>query len=478
MFRFFAKSVLIYGIASSIGKFIGFFLVPIYTRVFSPEQYGIIDLISTVVSFLAILGMLQLESAISRYYYEAKDNYKRIQFISTAFWTIAVSSVLWTVLTLLFAKTLSIALFNTPEYKNIILLASFIIPVSNLFGYFTVIMRFLKKPVHFTIIVLTQILASVGISIWLVVIERIGVIGVFIGQLSGFFIGCVVMLIYLRSFISLHWNKRVLIEFFRYSLPLVPSVAGTWINSYANRFIMLGYLTVTDIGLYTVALKISSVFALFQNAFSMAWGPYFWETLKKPEHKEIYKKLSIYVTVIVFAMVVIFAFFAKELLILLTTDAYIAAAPLVGLLAFSAGITMVNPTIGVGPQIVKKTEYVTGILLISVMVNVGSLFILVPYVGLIGVPISLLIGSIAMFIISWYISEKLYFIGFYKLKFILIFISTLILVGIVTFMNIILSVKIIFLLIILSAVMIYLKRNPALVDQLKKDFGKGELDQA
>jgi len=470
MFRPFAKSVVIYGIASSIGTFIGFFLVPIYTRIFSPEQYGIIDLISTVVSFIAILGMLQLESAISRYYFEAKDNYKRTQFISTAFWTIAVFSVLWTVLMLLFAKTLSIALFKTPEYKNIILLASFIIPVSNLFGYFTVIMRFLKKPVHFTIIVLTQILVSVGISIWLVVIERIGVIGVFIGQLSGFFIGCLVMLIYLRSFICLYWNKSILVDFFRYSLPLVPSVAGTWINSYANRFIMLGYLSVTDIGLYTVALKIASIFALLKNAFSLAWGPYFWETLKKPDHKVIYRKLSIYVTVLVFALVALFAFFAKELLILLTTDAYYDAAPLVGLLAFSAGITMVNPTIGVGMHIVKKTEYVPGILLISVIVNIGFLFLLVPFIGLIGVPISLLISSIAMFIMSWYISEKLYFIGFHKPGFTLIFMTTLIVVGIVTFISISLLVKIIFLLFALSAGLIYLKRNPKLVSQLKKDF--------
>lgn len=73
MLKRLGKDVIIYGIASNLSKFIGIFLIPIYTAYFSKEEYGSLDLISTIISFAAIFGMLQLESAIGRYYFEVEE---------------------------------------------------------------------------------------------------------------------------------------------------------------------------------------------------------------------------------------------------------------------------------------------------------------------------------------------------------------------------------------------------------------------
>ncbi len=183
MLKGLAKSILIYGVASSIGKFIGLFLVPIYTRIFSPDQYGVIDLISTVVALVSILGMVQLESATSRYYFAVKENEERCIYVSTAFWTIIVLSSFWAVFVLLLAGPVSVLLFKTDQYRYVILVASLIIPFSNIFSFLTVLMRYINKPVVYTIFVTIQLLSTVGISVWLVVFKRIGIIGVFYGQL-------------------------------------------------------------------------------------------------------------------------------------------------------------------------------------------------------------------------------------------------------------------------------------------------------
>ena len=184
MLKELTKSILIYGVASSIGKFIGLFLVPIYTRIFSPEQYGIVDLISTVVAFVSILGMAQLESAIARYYFVVKDDEKRQLYVSTAFWTILVLSIFWTVLILLLAEHVSVLLFKTTQYRNIILVASLIIPFSNIFSFLTVLMRFIKKPIVYTIFVTIQLLSTVGTSVWLVVLKGLGLSVYFMASYS------------------------------------------------------------------------------------------------------------------------------------------------------------------------------------------------------------------------------------------------------------------------------------------------------
>jgi O-antigen/teichoic acid export membrane protein len=430
MLKELTKTFLIYGVASSIGKFIGLIFVPIYTRIFSPEQYGIVDLISTVVALVSIMGMMQLESAISRYYFAVKEDEQRRIYISTAFWTIIAFSCFWAVIVFLLANPVSILLFKTDQYRSVIIVASLIIPFSNIFSFLTVLMRFIKKPVIFTIFVTIQLLSTVGVSVWLVVFERIGIIGVLYGQLSGYVLAAGAMLFYLKFLLRFVWNWDVLKKFFRYSLPMVPAVCGGWLNTYVGRFVMLGYLTVADIGLYTVALKIASIFGLVESAFGMAWGPFMWENFERPDHRDIYKRIMKIVCIGVFSLVVAVALFGREILLMLATQAYAKSAPLIGVLSFSLGLRIVNTTVGLGAGICKRTEYNTLIMFIGVGVNIAFLFILVPTIGLIGVPLCMLISSTVLIILGWYISERLYYIGFSKIFFGVGYIITLIIVGI------------------------------------------------
>lgn len=450
MFKDLAKSILIYGVASSIGKSIGLFLVPIYTRIFSPDQYGVIDLISTVVALVSIFGMAQLESAISRYYFAVKEDDKRRLYVSTAFWTIIVLSIFWTVFILLLAEHVSVLLFKTTQYRNVILIASLIIPFSNMFSFLTVLMRYIKKPLIYTIFVTIQLLSTVGISVWLVVFERIGIIGVFYGQLSGFVLGAGAMLFYLRFLLLFAWNWDVLKRFFRYSLPMVPAVAGNWLNSYANRFVMLGYLSLADIGLYTVALKIASLFRLLDSAFRMAWGPFMWENFERPDHREIYQKVMKIVSIGVFSVVAIVALFGSEILLLLTTQAYANAGPLIGMLGFSIGLTIVGQTIGLGAGITKRTEFITLIYFASVCANIACLFLLVPAIGLIAVPLCLLISTTVLVVLAWWNSERLYYIGFSKMFFGMAYMSTLICVAIPVMVDVSILLKVIMVAIVLA----------------------------
>jgi len=435
MLKDLAKSFAVYGLASSTSKFIGVFLVPIYTRVFSPEQYGVIDLISTVVALVSILGMVQLESAVSRYYFEIKEDEQKRLYVSTAFWTIVLFSGIWAVLVNLAATPVSLLLFKTDQYGQSILIAALIIPFSNIFSFLTVVMRYIKKPLVFTIFVTIQLLATVGISVWLVVYERIGVIGVFYGQLLGFVFVSGAMLFYLRFLLRFEWRWSVLKKFFRFSLPIVPAVAGNWANSYVNRFFILGYLSVADIGLYTVALKIASVFKLLGSAFNMAWGPFMWENFERPDHKETYKKVMKIVTVAVFSLVAVVSFFASDILSLMTTEAYSNAAPLIGILSFSIGLTIVVKTIGLGAGITERTEFNTLIYFGSVGMNIACLYVLVPSMGLIAVPFCQLISTTLLVGLSWWNSERLYYIGFSKVFFVVSYMFTFILVGVSLLIN-------------------------------------------
>ena len=252
--------------------------------------------------------------------------------------------------------------------------------------------------------------------------------------------------------------------FFRYSLPSVPAVAINWLNSYAGRFVMLGYLTLADIGLYTVALKIASVFSLLRNAFRMAWGPFMWENFEKHGHKETYQRIMKVVSIGIFSIVVLVALFSGEVLSLLTTQEYASAAPLIGILGFSIGLTIVVQTIGLGAGITKRTEFNTLIYSVSAGVNIACLFILVPAIGLIAAPLCLLISTTVLIVLAWWNSESLYYIGFSKMFFGAAYMVTLFAVAIPVMTDISILLKIIILAIVLAIfnVMLFKGKEPVL----------------
>jgi O-antigen/teichoic acid export membrane protein len=69
----------IYGIVSILQKAIGFFLLPLYTAYLSTTDYGIIGVVSSIVSFLSLFYMLSLNGAVTRFYYEYKSDEERVK---------------------------------------------------------------------------------------------------------------------------------------------------------------------------------------------------------------------------------------------------------------------------------------------------------------------------------------------------------------------------------------------------------------
>jgi O-antigen/teichoic acid export membrane protein len=460
MVKHFLKALITYGVINSIGKIAGLFLVPVYTRCFSPQQYGIIDLVTIAISLISIIGILQLESAIARFFFDADKKGQTILYVSTAFWTVLFLSSICFILTCLLSPLISKLVFKTTDYKFILIAAAISIPLANLLGFFSVLIRFFKKPVLYGIVTLAQLITAIGLSIWLVVFKKIGIIGVFIGQNIGSAVGLILFLIFLRKTIKFAWNKKILINFFAYSLPQVPAVGANMLNSYANRFFMLGYLTMSDIGLYSIALKVASIFTLLQSAFRMAWGPFFWESFQKANHRKIYKNIFLLVVGGVFIFVVGISIFSKEIIQIVASKNFFQSSKLLPFLFLSGGLAIITDIVAVGPDIKKKMMYTTLVYYLGVAINIILLFCLIPTIGLIGVPISLVFSSFFILILFWFISEKMYYIGFNKRFFIVSFFAALIGVVIPMIIEISFTVKLIFTSLILFITIIFiLKRN-------------------
>ena len=104
-------------------KGIGFLLIPIYTRYLTPQDYGIVALVTSVTAFLSIFYLLGLPAAIRRFYFTDPTNesyVKRLWGTNITF-IIIISFIATFVLILLKGKGLSLFLGEVPFYPFVIL---------------------------------------------------------------------------------------------------------------------------------------------------------------------------------------------------------------------------------------------------------------------------------------------------------------------------------------------------------------------
>ena len=87
----FLKDFLIYGLASVIGKIAALLLMPMYTKILTQEEYGIMAMLISVKGILDLASNLNIHSGIARDYYEKGIN--KTILVSTGFWSILTISI-------------------------------------------------------------------------------------------------------------------------------------------------------------------------------------------------------------------------------------------------------------------------------------------------------------------------------------------------------------------------------------------------
>jgi len=423
--REFLKSFFSFGLATTIQKVIAFLLLPIYTRYFSKAEFGIIDLIQTILGIACIFAVLQLETALQRYYYDYKGKIRK-EFISTIFIVILFFSVVVTIFLFFFSNPLSLIIFKSSRYSYLIKIASLQLPFTNFSMLAFVIFRYEKENVKFVLLMVLKVVLALFFVVLFVVIFKMGIEGIFYAQLISLFLSSTVLYVYLRKQLMTRFSASLFKKSFKYALPQIPARVGSVSLSYANRFFMLGYLTIASIGVYSLSLKIASAMQLVYSAFIMAWAPFMFERAKIKGHQELFAKILPLAGAPVLFLISAISLFSSEIVSIIGSREFHASYLYVGGLCFYFALLIFKEIVDIGPKIMEKTKYLSYTFFISVVVNLVALYFFIRYYGLEGVVFAMILTNIVLFAVSWLVSNKLYYVPFKMFKFALMAIPSLI----------------------------------------------------
>lgn len=260
------KSTIIITIGKICTQLITFLLLPLYTGILSTEEYGIVDLLNTLVSLLLPIVTFQVEQAMFRELIEVRNNEnKKTEIISTGIISVILQCFLFLVLFAIISP------FVNNDYK--LFLATNVITYIFL-SLFQQIARGLGDNKRYAIGSFLSAFFTIIFNVLFIAIIRLGATGLLLGTMLGQLLSIIYLFISLKlyKYIEIHKYKKTIIKkLWKYSIPLIPNAISWWVFNASNRVITSSFLGVGQNGILAAALKFSSVFITFYNIFNMSW---------------------------------------------------------------------------------------------------------------------------------------------------------------------------------------------------------------
>lgn len=409
MIRRFFRDSAIYTIPSILSNGISFFLIPLYTRVLSPSDYGALDMITVFGSLIAVTVALEISQAFSRFYRDEKTDEGKKVLASTALWFTILMFSGFLIVTLAFAQELSLIVIGIPGLDDVFRLGVIFIWMNGLFYLLRNQLRFELHSKAYSIVSIVQSLTTAGASVLLTYVFHFGIYGFLAGMIIGTATGTSIGFYYLKTTFQLRFDLTKLKTMLAFSIPLVPSSIAVFTNMYIDRLMINCYLSLKEVGLYGMSYRLANISTLVLVGFQTALIPLVYKHYQEPETPNQLATIFRAFLSIMIMIFLILSLFADVALWILTTPEYYAADQMVVFLVPAILLSQMYifaPGIGIS----KKTYLYIWINVAGAILNILFNWLLIPQIGPIGAGIATLIGSAFVFGAYMYYSQKFYYV--------------------------------------------------------------------
>jgi O-antigen/teichoic acid export membrane protein len=383
-----ARQVAVYGSGRLALQLVSFVTLPILTRILTPDEYGVIETVTTLLAIVALVASLSLESAAQRSYfdYTPEQERERQVVLSSAFWPMVLWAAVLAGITAALSRPISSLLFDSPSYAVVVALAVAALPVAVATTLLLEVMRLRMQPIRYVLVSWFGAILSVALILYLVAVADRGLRGFYLAGVISAVPTFVVAASAARGAIRRTVSWPVLKTMLLYALPLIPVAASNWIVQFVDRLFVLHFADLHELGLYALALRLSNVLLLVVTAFAFAWSPFILDLFSRdPERERVVRARALtYVAFATAFVAVCLSVYAREFFRTITDPAFADAHELVGILCagvFALGLNAVTMT---GITIERRTRYFAQYAVYAAVLNVALNFALIPPFGILG----------------------------------------------------------------------------------------------
>ena len=287
-----ARHTAVYGVGDLLGRAVSLLLVPLYARLLTAADNGVLALAYAFIAFTAVIYSLGLNPALIRYLSgEADEGLRRARF-SSAFWTLLGVASLFSAAMWAGADVLSRRILGSEEHSEIFKLLAAIVWLDSLAEPLFTLCRARQRSATYAAIKFVQYSFQMTLTIYLIAGLGMGVRAVFWSNLASSSLAFVALCPLGISHLRLSYAHHRVRELLAFGIPFVPSALATLVINLSDRFLVKYFLGLEMVGVYGIVYRLGLPMLLVVRAFRAAWAP---ALLSLPDAEEG-RKLSARIT--------------------------------------------------------------------------------------------------------------------------------------------------------------------------------------
>ncbi len=422
-----AGQTAIYGLSSVVARIFNYLLVPVYTRVFSKSEYGLVTELYAYIAILMVVLTYGLETGYFRF---VREKVSEGIVFSTAFISLFATSFIFVILISLYSLPIA-AFLGTGHRQEFIILLSCVICIDVLLALPFAKLRFELKARKFAVFRVISIGINIFLNLFFLILipfleskypgnklaqifpVTFGVGYIFVSNLfASFFI----LLLFLPSIfkIKMVFDFRLFANLIRYSFPLLIAGLAGILNETVDRIFLKYRLDelsnpLEQLGIYGANIKIAVFMTLFIQMYRFAAEPFFFKlysTSKKDfnVNYSVINRLFIYTGLVIFLTIA----FYINIFQLFIGEEFRVGISIVPIFLFSNLLLGVFFNLSFWYKLNGNTWNGAYLTFLGVLITSLINFFFIPYFGYYASAWAHVICNSTLVIISYFLSRKFF----------------------------------------------------------------------
>ena len=395
-----------YSLGSLLVMFSGFVSFPIFTRVFSVEEYGILNLVSATLPLLTGIAKLGVQNSIVRFYPEARaarDGFGLRQFRSTTLLGMLAASVVVTLVWVVVSQAIPIAFWSDPRVSRLLLITSVLVIVQTADSCLTNFVRAEERSALFGVYAVAKRylgLAAVLLTLFYVARNLYGFYAATIATEAGAVVFLFAYLGHTRDYSPRFFSPALFRKMLAFGVPLIAfELSGNTLNVGA-RYVIEALLGSGPLGTYSAGYNFCEYIRLIAfSAVVQAIVPMYmnsWEERGELATCRFVSGALHYYLMLALPVIAGLSAVGGDVLVLLASDKYRQSAVVIPWVTAGMAIDSMVVIVGAGLFIHKRTLLVAGLVTVCAALSVALNLVLVPRYGIVGSAVATLVSYAAL----------------------------------------------------------------------------------
>ena len=401
------KASIVYGIGGVLQRFLGLLLLPFFTRVLSPEDYGVVAMIALISIAMSGVFTLGTQNSMGILYFREDDILMRPTIIWTNISLMVINGLFWLIVFCFTAPTVSNLVFQSDQYAQLIRLAVLGAILGIVAEPFLAYLRMEEKAWRFVTITLAGATVTIALSCWFVLGMKMGPLGLILAGTIAQGLTLLATFMLVGKSLSFRIDSRLFFPLVKIGFPSIFGLFAFMLIDFSDRQLIERMLSLDALGVYSIGYSFGMLITVAVGAFSNAWPPFYVSYINKlDEAKIIFGRALTYYTLGFGGLIVLSFLIAKPTLLILTAPAFHEGHLIVGLVAASYMIKGCYLIVVPGICFAEKLYKLSLIEWAAAAINIGLNIWLIPVLGILGAALATFISYLTLPVFGWIVARR------------------------------------------------------------------------